>query len=56
MIEEALRQQQTTTDEDTPLKVDMHAESLVQLAATDPRRVPLLPPQLVRVCAGNKCV
>ena len=36
-------------NKDVPLRVDMRSDPIVQLAATDPVRIPPLPPQLVRV-------
>ena len=64
MVEEALKQQQLQLQQagtggdggDTPLRVDMHADPMVQLAATDPVRVPPLPPQLVAGIGRESCV
>lgn len=57
MVEEALKQCGSGDGEeggdhdnkDVPLRVDMRSDPIVQLAATDPVRIPPLPPQLVRV-------
>ena len=61
-MEEALKLQQPQQQgagigaADTPLRVDMHADPMVQLAATDPVRVPPLPPQLVAGIGRESCV
>lgn len=59
VVEEALKQAGDADDasnKDAPLRVDMHADPMVQLAATDPVRVPALPPQLVAGIGRESCV